>query len=289
MKKLIVEVRMNEGAKKPDNSHVAYTPDEIIADAIECANAGAVLVHFHARKEDGAESNEVDDYRRIIGGIRARTDVMVHPTLGLFHGARPDQRLSHISALAASDDLRPEIAPLDMGSNNLDFWNPETKSFVGDGYVYQNLTSDLRIMASRLSEWRVKPQLALWTVANARLMGVFVEAGLLKEPVFPVLFLSGDRFVAGHPATSAGLRAFADNLPDCRCEWSVLVHQANMLPLIPEIVSLGGHVSIGLGDYAYPEIGCPSNAELVGRVAQIARTMGRELATANEAREMLAA
>jgi uncharacterized protein (DUF849 family) len=69
----------------------------------------------------------------------------------------------------------------------------------------------------------------------------------------------------------------------------VLSHAGNILPLVPEIVALGGHVSIGLGDYAYPELGRPSNADLVRRVAEISRTMGREIATPQEAREILAA
>jgi 3-keto-5-aminohexanoate cleavage enzyme len=289
MKKLIIEVRMNEAAKQADNAHVAYTPDQIIEDAAACAAAGAAVVHFHARKPDGAESNDVADYREIIAGIRGRCDVMVHPTLGLFHGAAPEQRLAHIRNLSEESNLRPDIAPLDMGSNNLDFWDPEAKAFKREGFVYTNSTEDLKLMAQRLKAWGVKPQLAIWTVANARLMGAFIDAGLLAEPAFPVFFLSGDGFLAGHPATSAGLRAFVDTLPDRRIEWTVLSHSGNILPLAPEIIALGGHISIGLGDYAYPELGRPSNADLVRRVAEISRTMGREVATPQEARELLAA
>jgi uncharacterized protein (DUF849 family) len=289
MKKLIIEVRMNEAAKKADNAHVAYTPDEIVQDAVACAEAGAAVVHFHARNADGTESNRIEDYRSILAGIRARCEVMAHPTLGLFHGAAPEQRLAHIQDLSEHSNLKPDIAPLDMGSNNLDFWDPEAKAFRREGFIYTNATSDLAAMAAKLKGWGVKPQLAIWTIANARLMGAFIDAGLLAEPAFPVFFLSGDDFLAGHPATSAGLRAFVDTLPNRRVEWTVLSHAGNILPLVPEIVSLGGHVSIGLGDHAYPELGRPSNAELVRRVAAISRTMGREIATPQEAREMLAA
>jgi uncharacterized protein (DUF849 family) len=289
MKKLIIEVRMNEAAKKANNANVAYTPDEIVEDAVACAEAGATIVHFHARKADGAESNDVQDYREIIAGVRARCDVMVHSTLGLFHGATPDERLAHIRALSEESNLKPDIAPLDMGSNNLDFWDPEAKAFRREGFVYINRTEDLKLMAEQLKSWGVKAQASLWTVANARLMGAFLDAGLITEPAFSVFYLSGDGFLAGHPATLAGLRAFVDLLPDRRVEWSVLAHETSLIPMIPEIVSRGGHVSIGLGDYAYPELGRPSNADLVRRVSEISRAMGREVATPQEGREMLAA
>ena len=289
MKKLIIEVRMNEAAKKADNANVPYTPDEIVADALACAEAGAAVVHFHARNADGTESNRIEDYRQILAGVRAKADVMVHPTLGLFHGADPDQRLAHIRDLSEHSNLKPDIAPLDMGSNNVDRWDPEAQDFKGEGFVYRNTTGDLRAMAERLKAWGVKPEIALWNVANGRLMGRFIDAGLLKEPVLAVLTLAGEEHPWGHAATSAGLRAYVDNLPDRRIEWTVLCHGANLLRLAPEIISLGGHIAIGLGDYAYAELDRPSNAELVRRVAEIARTMGREVATPREARELLEA
>jgi 3-keto-5-aminohexanoate cleavage enzyme len=126
-------------------------------------------------------------------------------------------------------------------------------------------------------------------VANGRLMGRFIDAGLLVEPVLAVMSLAGEDHPWGHPATSAGLRAYVDNLPDRRIEWTVLGHGANLLRLAPEIISLGGHIAIGLGDYAYAEVGRPSNAELVRRVKEIAGAMGREIATPREARELLEA
>lgn len=289
-KKLILEVRMNEGARKAANPNVPYTPGEIVEDAVACAEAGASIVHFHARNEDGTESNRIEDYREILAGIRSRCDVLIHPTLGRFQGdAGPDERLSHIHDLSNLSNLKPDIAPLDLGSNNIDMFDTETNEFRGGGFVYVNRTENLRTMASRLKGWNVKPQLAIWSVPNLRLMGAMIDAGLLNEPVFPSLFLAGEGFLGAHPATSAGLRAFIDNLPKKRIEWSVLVHADNMLPLVPEIIGMGGHISIGLGDYAFPEIGQPTNADLVRRITEIAHLMGREIATPAEARAMLAA
>jgi 3-keto-5-aminohexanoate cleavage enzyme len=287
VKKLIIEARINEMAKKGDNPNVAYTPEEIAADAIACAEAGAAVVHFHARNPDGSESSRVEDYRAAVTAIRARSDVLIHTTLGRFQGAAADERLSHIEALAGNADERPDIAPLDMGSNNIDFWDPQAKAFIRHGAVYLNTTPDLKQMAERLKAWGVKPQTSLWTVANARLMGAFVESGLIAEPVYAVCYLAGDGFLAGHPASSAGLRAFVENLPPARVEWSVLGLQTDLTRLVPEIVALGGHVSIGLGDHPYAELGRPSNPDLVRQVAEMARAAGRDVATPQEARAML--
>jgi uncharacterized protein (DUF849 family) len=288
MKKLIIETRINEGATKASNPHVPYTPDEIIAEALACAEAGASIVHFHARYPDGSESNEIQDYRDILAGIRAKSDVLIHPTLGQFQGhVGSETRLSHIRDLTEVSNLRPDIAPLDIGSNNLDLWDPAERKFLFDGFVYQNSTMDLREMSQRLNNWDITPQLVLWSVASARLMGALIDTGHLREPAFCGLFLAGEQLLAGHPATSAGLRAYLDNLPDRRIEWTALIQGTSFLPLMPEIISLGGHVSIGLGDHAYPELGLPSNVDLVRRTIAIASTMGREVASPQETRAML--
>jgi uncharacterized protein (DUF849 family) len=287
MKKLIIEVRMNEIAPKSANPNVPYTPEEIAADAIACAEAGAAAVHFHGRNADGSESNDPEHYKAAIGAIRARCDLLIHTTLGRFQGAPPEERLSHIEAMVTESNLRPDIAPLDMGSNNVDIWDPQAKAFQGDGYVYTNSTRDLTLMAERLRAWGVKPQASLWTLSHARLMGGFIEAGLLDGPVWAICYLAGERWLFGHPATPAGLRAFTENLPAGNIEWSVLGADVNMLRMAPEIIAQGGHISFGLGDYAYEEFGRPSNAELVRKLVAIAEAMGREVATPQEARAIL--
>jgi uncharacterized protein (DUF849 family) len=287
MNKLIIEVRMNENAPKSANPNVPYTSAEIAADAIACAGAGAAAVHFHARHADGSESNDPEHYKAAIGAIRERCDVLIHTTLGMFRGAAPEARLAHIEAMVKETNLRPDVAPLDMGSNNIDFWDPAAKAFQGEGFVYTNSTRDLTLMAERLKAWGVKPQASLWTLSHARLMGGFRDAGLLDGPVWALCYLCGERWLFGHPATSAGLRAFTDNLPAGDVEWSVLGLDVNMLRMAPEIIAQGGHISLGLGDHAYDELGRPSNAELVRKLVAVAGTMGREVATPREARAIL--
>jgi 3-keto-5-aminohexanoate cleavage enzyme len=288
MDKLVIEVRMNEAARKAANPHVPYTPDEIVADALACAEAGAAIVHFHARNADGSESNETDDYRQILRGIRAHSDVLIHPTLGRFRGdAGREERLGHVRALC-EEGLAPDVAPLDMGSNNVDLFDPHAREFRGEGFVYANSTANLREMAGRLRQWGVRPQHAIWSVPNLRLMGAFVAAWLAPEPAFCTLFLAGPGFLGGHPATEAGLRAYVDNLPDVRTVWSAMCVGGEMFDLLPQVIAAGGHVSLGLGDDPYASLGQPSNAEIVQEVVRIARDEGREVASPADARRLFA-
>lgn len=287
MKKLIIEARMNEAARKEANPHVPYTPHEIVADALACAEAGAAIVHFHARNADGSESNAVEDYRRIVSGIRAKSDVLIHPTLGqFFGGVGPDQRMAHIEALA-EEGLAPDMAPLDTGSNNIDQFDWDAGEFVGEGAVYVNTAANLRYMAGRLREWGVRPQLCSWSIPNLRLAGALLAAGLVPAPAFVTLVLSSERGIVGHPATEAGLRAYLDNMPDEAMEWSVLCGGREIFDLLPMIAREGGHVSAGLGDVAYASLGQPTNADVVRAIAAMARDAGREIATPDEARATL--
>jgi 3-keto-5-aminohexanoate cleavage enzyme len=288
MDKLIIEVRMNEVARKELRPQVPYSPDEIVADALACAQEGAAIVHFHARNSDGSESNETNDFRRIVGGIRASSDVLIHPTLGRFRDdAGPDERLGHVRALC-EEGLAPDIAPLDMGSNNVDLFDPDRAEFVGDGFVYANTTANLRYMAARLREWRVRPQHAIWSIPNLRLAGAFLAAGLAPTPAFCTLFLAGPSFLGGHPATEAGLRAYIDNLPDAPVTWSAMCVGAELFALMPQIVAAGGHISLGLGDDSYASLGQPSNAQIVREAVRIARSLGRDIASPAETREIFA-
>ena len=287
MKKLIIEVRMNETARKDANPNVPYTPDEIVADAIACAEAGAAIVHFHGRDAAGNETSDPEVYRQIVSGIREKSDVLIHPTLGqFFGGAGPDERMAHIKALAEMG-LAPDMAPLDTGSNNIDMFDWQAGEFVGDGAVYVNTGANLRYMAGRMREWGIRPQLCSWSIPNLRLAGAFLAAGLVPAPAFVTLVLSGERGIMGHPATEAGLRAYLDNMPDEAMEWSVLCGGREIFDLLPAILREGGHVSAGLGDTTYASLGQPTNADVVRAIAAMAREHGREVATPEEARMML--
>ena len=115
-----------------------------------------------------------------------------------------------------------------------------------------------------------------------------MEMGLIDEPASMLFALSDSGYLGGHPGTIRGLMSHLDFLPDgFRYEWSVNNKVGNLFGPAALAMEMGGHVAIGLGDYPYPELGTPTNAELVKRVVQMAESFGREPATPAETRGML--
>ncbi|HEY8122398.1 MAG TPA: 3-keto-5-aminohexanoate cleavage protein [Myxococcota bacterium] len=288
MNKLVVEVRCNEYTSRRANPHVPFSPAEIAADAAACREAGAAIFHFHAREpRTGAPAYDAASYGDSIRRIRAACDLLVNPTLGAVTVPDPTQRAAIIPALAADPATRPDLAPVDLASLNIDPWDAERRRFLVEDMVYATSVAGLREIVATIRGVGVLPQAVLWNVGSARLLGAFLELGVLSAPVAAQLTLSTS-ILSAHPGTIQGLNALADFLPvGVPLLWSVSNGGGNLLPLVAAAIERGGHIAIGLGDYAYPELGLPSNAELVREVARIARGCGRELATPAETRELL--
>jgi 3-keto-5-aminohexanoate cleavage enzyme len=287
MRKVVIEARINEYEPRDRNPNVPWTAAEIAADAKACVAAGASVVHFHARKPDGAPDHSYEGYRDVMAAVRDATDVMVHVTLGAqTHGGSAESRLDHVLRLV-DDGLKPEFAPLDMLSTNADMFDPVANRFVTDTIVYQNSTATLRYFAEKLREVGVMPQLEAWTIPALRWIDAFHRAGHVTAPLSIGLPLTEGGAMGGHPGTEAGLRAFVDFLPrEIEHLWSVSMFQGNLLPLVPYALERGGHISIGIGDHPYPELGHPTNAALIAETARIVRDAGCEVATVAEARAL---
>jgi uncharacterized protein (DUF849 family) len=288
-KKLIIEVRINEYEMRTANPHIPWTAREIAADAAACREAGASIVHFHARTPDGGAAFGYDAYREAIGEIRGQSDILIHTTLGgPDRIASAEDRVAHIVELAETG-FRPDFAPLDMGTTNTDAFDLEAREFRSDENTYVNTTRTLRHFAETLSRLGIKPNMQIWNIPMMRWAGAFHGAGLVSGPLLLNLGLSEGGFMATHPATLKGLRAYLDFLPaGVACEWTATLGGASILPLAAAIIAEGGHLAIGLGDYHFSELGQPTNAELVRRLAAIAAEVGRELATPAETKAMLA-
>jgi uncharacterized protein (DUF849 family) len=289
MQKLIIEARVNEYARRDANKQVPWLPEEIARDAAECAEAGASIVHYHGRAADGAPDHRFECYRDIALATRAATDALQHPTLGYVTLDAPaDERISNIRRLAERPETKPDFAPMDMGSFNVDLYDPAARRYLTQGLIYKNSTETLAHFADVIRGAAMTPYLSTWSVGAMRQIGTFLDMGVLAAPALCCFILTGDSLPAGHPGTPDGLDAHTPFLPKRhRVEWSVCNYNGDLLPLVEKIVREGGHVSIGLGDYPYEEYGKPSNAELIRRVAEAARKLGREVATVAETREML--
>lgn len=270
MEKMIVEARLYGLAR------------DIVADGTACAEAGAAVVHFRCHTETGDESNNPDDLAAAITGLRARSDVLINAALGRFDRAA-EERIAPLQQLAARG-IRPDLAPVDMGTNNIDV-HDSASGAVEPGFVYRNNTSALLFLTGELTALGIKPQLGLWSIPNARLTQAFLDSGQVAAPAYAAILLSNGP--AGHPATPAGFQAHLDLALDERTRWTVRCQGPGIMPLLPDIVARGGHISIGLGDHDHAERGWPTNADLVRDVIAIARSLGREIATPREARSIL--
>jgi 3-keto-5-aminohexanoate cleavage enzyme len=289
MNKLIIEARVNEYATRNKNKNVPWLPVEIAADAAECCEAGASIVHFHGRETNGAPDNRFETCRDTILSIRAQSPILIHPSLGYVTvAASLEDRFAKMRQLATDPGTRPDIVPMDMGSVNVDLYDPQEPAFRTQGNVYLNRTDTLLELSRQTRKAGIKPSLVAWNVSFVRQIEAFSDMSLLDEPLFVSLVLTDKILIAGHPGTSDGLDAYLMFLPKSRQTiWAVTYIGGSLNSLLDKVILSGGHIQIGLGDYPYAEEGYPTNAELIARVVERARALGRPVASPVDAREML--
>lgn len=289
MQKLIIEARVNEYAMRKRNPHVPWSSEEIARDAAACREAGASIVHFHAREENGAPCHNAGRYAETIARVHDVCDLLVHPTLGANTlAASKEGRLAHVLEMAKDKRTRPDFAPMDMGSTNIDAYDAVARKYITSDQMYLNSTDTLMYFAREIRAAGLKPCAVAWNISYLREALIFHEMGLLDDPIYLGLTLTEGMISAGHPATPAGLDAYLNVLPkDVPIEWTVYNYGGNLLNLAEKIISAGGHVAVGLGDHPYTELGAPTNAELISKFADIARKHGRGVATPEETRQIL--
>jgi uncharacterized protein (DUF849 family) len=288
MQKLIIEVRVNEYTMRNENPHVPWSAKELGATAQEIESAGASMVHFHMRKADGAPAHGLEAYEEAVTAIRAHSNLLINPTLGQITVGGSLDRIQHLEHFKDRPDLLPEICGIDPGSTNIDTYDVATKSFKSLDKVYVNSHETLQLFTQRFKALGIKPALACWSIPFLRTSAALIEMGLIEPPPYFTFICTEGGVMGGHPATPNGLRAYLDHLPSQTPPvWSVCCKSGNLLPLAMTAIEQGGHVAIGIGDYAYPELGYPTNAALVDEVVKLAKLVGREIASPQEAREML--
>jgi 3-keto-5-aminohexanoate cleavage enzyme len=287
-KKLIIMARINEYMPRDNNKHVPFTPDEIAQTAAECEAAGASIVHFHARQPDGAPSYDPKVYLEIVEKIRARSNVLIDSTLGQNTIKGDENRTSHIVEMGKNPDARADMAALDVGSTNIDVYDAAGKKFLTTDKTYVNTIKTCMFLAERMHAAGVKPHLTCWTIPFLRAAEALLDMGVLREPSYVQFSFCEGGILGGHPCTTDGALAFVNMLPKTKkIEWTVTCKEGNLLPAAAIALERGGHVSPGIGDYPYPELGHPSNAKLVEFFANLGRAYGREIASPAETRVML--
>lgn len=285
---VIIEVAVNETAlrEKHGNARIPYAPREIVDAACRAREAGAAILHWHGRDPlSGEPRNDVDLYLEVIEGVRARCDILIHPTLGYITQHAVDDRIRHIVAANANPATRVDFAPVDFGSLNVDYWDVDAKRWETEDKIYLNPRKNLTAVLEALRDHDVRTDAVCWEVGHIRTAKRYQEIGLLRDP-FWLLVFTGARMPTGASQTLPGLLAMlAELAPDE--PWFVCNWNGDVLPAAAWAITLGGHVRCGLGDWQYVERGSPDNAQIVDWVASIARAVGRPVATPDDARAIL--
>lgn len=284
MEKVIIEARVNEYAMRDKNPNVPWTVEEIVEEAQRVREAGASIMHFHARTADGRPNNHPQVYAEIIEKVREKTDILLLPTLGFNSNDKENDRIRIISELARKESTKPDIIPLDTGSINLDQFDEENQCFIQADSIYSNPTATLEFCAKEMLKNHIKVKMTCWDMGFVRRGKKFIDLGLITKPGYFLFHLTEGPYFTAHPCTKEGVDALRSVLPEEECYWSTNCLGGNILKIAPYVLENGGGIAVGLGDYHHAELGMPTNAQLVKTVAEMAHKAGREVAAPDEVR-----
>lgn len=272
------------------------TFDDIASQAIEAAEAGASILHLHTRDpEDGRPSVEPEHYSPFLGRIKQSTDAVINITTG---GA-PTMLIKE--RLRAAEEFSPEMCSLNMGSLNFAFhplaarydsfkYDWEKAYLEGsESNIFRNTFTDIREAAERLSPHNIKFEHECYDVGHLYNLKFCMDIGLFKAPIF-IQFVMGILGGIGSDIDNlVFLKKTADKLFGDQYRWSVLAAGAAQMPMATTASQMGGNVRVGLEDSLYISRGklAQSNAEQVAKIRRIVEELGCEIASPDEAREML--
>jgi uncharacterized protein (DUF849 family) len=288
---VIIEVAVNGLTSKQQNPNVPVEPGEIAADALACIEAGAAVVHNHIDRYGLTEAEAAERYLEGWRPVLAkRPDAIVYPTVAI--GGSVEARFSHVPPLAASGLVRMGV--FDPGSVNLGGEDPDGLPG-GFDVVYANSFGDTRYVATQLAEQRLGPSVSIFEPGFLRTTLDYHKRGRLPRGAFVKLYFGGDHgYLGGGSAGSFGLRptrtaldAYLEMLAGTALPWAVAVIGGDVVEsgLARLAIERGGHVRVGLEDYAGPRT--PSNVELIREVTALAAAAGRSIATCAETARLL--
>lgn len=256
---------------------IPYTPEEYAAEAKRAYDAGAAVVHIHARKPDGSPSYEVEDYQKIYDAVTAECPVIINFSTGAV-GIPVEKKIAPVK------EIKPAIAALNMGSMTYAKYNKKKKTFVFD-FVFANPFSEIVPLLSAMKEAGVKPELECFDSGHVGNCFPLIHMGLL-EPPYQVSLIMG--VLGGIPPTVDNLAHQVRLLPP-NSDWEVIGISHDQWRMVAAAIALGGNVRVGLEDnfYVSPGVMARSNGDLVEKAARMIRDQGREVATVEECRERL--
>lgn len=274
-----------------------YTADDIARQAIEASEAGASILHLHARNpHDGSVSINPDDFTPFLQRIKQSTDAVVNISTG------GSLKTSIEDRIAPANRFSPEMCSLNMGSMNFSFhplagrydeWKHDwEKEYVenSDTYIFRNTFRDIKTVADALGgQHGVKFEHECYDVGHLYNLKFCMDTGMFKAPVF-IQFIFGILGGIGPEVDNLiFMKRTADRLFGDDYRWSVLGAGGAQMSMATTASQMGGNVRVGLEDSLFISRGklAQSNAEQVTKIRRIVEDLGCEVATPDEAREML--
>lgn len=296
-RKVVITCAITGAIHTPTMSpHLPITPDEIVADALAAAEAGAAILHLHARNpETGQPDQTPEAFGRFLPRIKQATNAVINIT----SGGSPYMKVEERVLPAAT--FKPEVASLNMGSMNFGLFHlldkyPEFKFDWERTHlentrdlVFRNTFKDIEYILQTCYDNGTRFEFECYDIGHLYNLAHFLERGLVKPPLFvqSVFGLLGG--IGPHPEDVMHMKRTCDRLFGDQYRWSVLGAGRHQLPIAGMSASMGGNVRVGLEDSLWAGRGklATSNADQVKLARKIIEGLGLEIATPDEARQIL--
>jgi uncharacterized protein (DUF849 family) len=297
--KVIITCAVTGSIHTPTMSpYLPLTPDEVAKDAIAAAEAGASILHLHARDpKDGKPTPDPNVFMQFLPRIKQSTDAVINITTGGGQGMTVQDRLA--APLRAS----PEMCSLNMGSMNFGLypmldrykdwkhaWEPQFLEASRDN-IFRNTFKDIEFILKELGEGHgTKFEFECYDIGHLYSLAHFLDRKLVKPPLFVQTIFGILGGIGADPENLMHMRRIADKLFGDSYHWSILAAGRHQLPLISMGAIMGGNVRVGLEDSLWAGKGqlAKSNAEQVRKIRIILETLSLDVASPAEARQMLA-
>jgi uncharacterized protein (DUF849 family) len=277
--------------------YLPITPAEIAAGAIGAADAGAAILHLHARDpKDGRPTPDPAVFMEFLPQIAAGTDAVINITTGGGHNMTLQQRLAAPMAVA------PEMCSLNMGSMNFGLypvldkvkswqyeWEPQYLEASRD-FIFRNTFKDIEFILRELGEVHgTRFEFECYDIGHLYNLAHFLERGLVKPPLFVQSIFGILGGIGPDPENLIHMRRIGDKLFGDQYQWSILAAGRHQMPMITMGALMGGNVRVGIEDSIYLGKGelAKSNAEQVTKIRTILEALSLEIATPDEARALL--
>ncbi|SDF14358.1 3-keto-5-aminohexanoate cleavage protein [Sporolituus thermophilus] len=269
MEKVIITVAPT-GAwpTKEHNPNIPLTPQEIADDVYECWKAGAAIAHLHMRDDQGKGTMDKEKFKETVRLIRSKCDIVLNLTTSGDLNATDEDRMAHLI------ELKPEMASYDAGSMN---WMHTS--------VFLNTPQFLEKLGKTMLENGIKPEIEIFDAGMIYNSLYYVKKGVLASPLHYQFVLGA----AGGVAATVENLVYLKNLIPRDATWSAFGIGAGHIPILYATIALGGHVRVGMEDNVYYAKNrlATSNSEFVARAVRLIREANKEVASPDEARQIL--